>query len=117
MGRNVNLIVGNLLLAAVLAGCEGSAALSRSGQESMEVSPSLVLAPVGLVGPAGVDEPAAWEAARNDRALGLDGGAGLEQWRWVEVRGVDHRWTLNGRVRESSRTTTRTLRRGILRSE
>jgi hypothetical protein len=41
----------------------------------------------------------------------------MEQWRWLEVRTVDHRWTLNGRVSESSRTTTRTLRRGLLRSD
>jgi len=106
-----------LLLGGMLAGCASPPAALGSGYGSTEVSPSLVFAPSTLVWPSRAGAGAGWEGSRNDEALGINGAGGLEQWQWIEVRAVDHRWTLNGRVRESSRTTTRTLRRGIQRSE
>ena len=101
-----------LLLGGMPGGCAGPSGGSGAGNGSTEVSPSLVFARFSPL-----DADAGWEGSRNDEALGINGAGGLEQWQWSEVRAVDHRWTLNGRVRESSRTTTRTLRRGILRSE
>jgi hypothetical protein len=110
-------IAGSLLATAMLVGCQASNALSTGGGEPAAVLPSLVFAPSGADRLGGLPDAGSWEAGRNDRSLGLGGETGLEQWQSIEVRRVDHRWTLNGRVRESSRTTTRTLRRGILRSD
>jgi hypothetical protein len=101
-----------LLLGGMLTGCAGPSARPGAVYGSSEVSPSLVFAPFSPP-----DADAGWEGGRNDESMGIGGASGLEQWQWMEVRAVDHRWTLNGRVRESSRTTTRTLRRGIQRSE
>lgn len=106
------MILAGLLLGGMPAGCASPPAAPGAGHGSTEVSPSLVFAHFSPP-----DADAGWEGSRNDEALGINGAGGLEQWQWSEVRAVDHRWTLNGRVRESSRTTTRTLRRGILRSE
>jgi len=111
------MILAGLLLGGMPAGCAGLPASPGAGDGSTEVSPSLVFAPSSRAWPSWADADAGWEGSRNDEALGINGAGGLEQWQWMEVRAVDHRWTLNGRVRESSRTTTRTLRRGILRSE
>lgn len=115
--RPASLIAGAFFAAAILAGCQRSTVMSTDGGRAAQVLPSLVFAPPGTDSFGGPADHRGWETGRNDRSLGLGGESGLEQRRWVEVRRVDHRWTLNGRVRESSRTTTRTLRRGILRSD
>ena len=39
------------------------------------------------------------------------------RWSWVEITNLDRRWTSNGSVRETSRTTTRTIERGAVRTD
>jgi len=58
-----------------------------------------------------------WEQGRKDESMGIGGSAGPAFWNWVEIRNYDRRRTSNGRVRETSRTTTRTIQRGPVWSD
>lgn len=63
---------------------------------------------------AGDPGGAAWEGGRRDGSLGVRSGIGFGGWAVVETRTFDQRRTTNGRIGETSRTTTRILRRGSL---
>jgi hypothetical protein len=77
-------------------------------------SAPLVLAPGAAAGAGRFTT--GWEHGRLDDAMGIGRASGLARIDLVEVSVHDRRNTNNGRVRESSRTTTRTLRRGVLRA-
>ena len=116
MKRAAGIMLG---AAAALAATGGCAQQARSSGAAVEhagsvdvVMPSTELMEIGLE-----IDGLAWEFSRNDRLLGVDGDPGVASLRLLEVSSVDRRWTIRGRVHESSRTTTRTLQRGVLRSE
>ena len=113
MTRRLCAIILAMLGAAALGGC---AASPPSGGPSIAAPPAasrpLVLPTEDLLA---LGDPAAersWEVGRKDAALGVHAGAGLNLDHWVEIRTYDRRWNLNGRVRESSRTVTRTRTSG-----
>ena len=107
---------------ALLSGCAASTAPVGPGTMfAPGRSEGLVLAPCGRSGSCTTaearDSGAAWEEfRRNDDALGVGGSSGLTRLQLVDVRSVDWRRTTNGRVRESSRTRTRTFQIGRLRT-
>ena len=111
-----------VVAASVLAGgCgEGTLRVEEAGGVTRGVSGALVLPPGDsevVASWGGWKGGVGWEDSRRDGDLGMGGSSGVDQRQWVEVRTREHRWTLNGRVKESSRTTTRTIRRGEIRSQ
>jgi hypothetical protein len=118
MTRRLCAIILAMLGAAALGGC---AASPPSGGLAVAVPPDasrpLVLPDKDLLA---LGDPAAWcswEVGRRDADLGVRSGGGLNLDHWVEIRAHDRRWTLNGRVHESSRTVTRTRSSGWLRMD
>ena len=99
--------------AAVLGGC-----VSSGPQYAVVPRSALVMAApwdghthVAVLSPS---PWAAWETGRNDDRLGVGSHSGLLRRELVEVRTRDSRRTVNGRVHETSRTMTRSRRRGLL---
>jgi len=74
-----------------------------------QYSDALVLTPPEARTP---DSDPGWEGARCDHDLGLHRRRDTDQWGWYQIRTRHHQWTLNGRVREASRTTTRSVQEG-----
>ena len=105
-----------LLGLAMLGGCAatGGGAALRPDHDS---TASALVLPTTAFLDLTWDDAGGWEHGRRDDALGIGSARGRSLDRRVEIRTVDRRWTSSGRVREHSRTTTRTIERGILRSE
>ena len=126
-GSILSAIAAGLVLGGCTAAAPRTESSGRSHSNGPAYSPGLVLHPLRpfveadrIAGPASGDRTPAsgrWEDHRNDEGLGITAAAPPAHFQWLEVRSIDHRWNTNGRVRESSRTTTRTLRRGLWPAE
>ncbi len=116
--RSALCIAGAIAVLQVATGCAGSGGAASSGTIGMPHR-TLVLPPPKLaahwdVAPYEDAWDWGWQNYRNDDALGIGGSDGLVQAHHLEVRDFDRRSTNNGRVSESSRTTTRSIRHGWL---
>jgi hypothetical protein len=117
MKRVAGILIGAAAVWAAL-GCAreergpASRAWMDDAASSDVVLPSTALMEMGLT-----MNGSGWETSRNDPALGVDGSPGKVSVHLLEIRSVDRRWTINGRVRESSHTTTRTTQRAVVRPE
>jgi hypothetical protein len=105
-----------LWIGVALGGCDTGPRTPLALMERPSISPGLVVLGPAPVGREALVDSRGWEMSRRDGALGVDGASGISQLEVFEVRSTDYRWTINGRVRETSRTTTRTLRQGRLRT-
>src|SRR5690606_17127964 len=64
--------------------------------------------------PQAVHDPHQWEFSRNDRQMGRSPYA-VADWQYLEVRHREHLRTINGKPREYSTTSRRSIERRIVR--
>lgn len=105
----------------LILSCAGGCAVGEATPQLVRNHTTLVLPPPKLsthwdVPPYEDTWDWGWEYRRNDDAAGIGGSSGLEVTQEIEEYVLDRRATRNGRVTESSSTTTRTLRRGWVSS-